>query len=50
MFGDSLAVPSQQGLGRDDPTVAESAGERCGDGAEQGPVVIGERRSSDLAP
>ena len=49
MSGDSLAVPSQQGVGRDDPPVAEPAGECRGDGAEQGPVVIGKRRSSDLS-
>ena len=49
VFGDSLAVPSQQRLGRDDPAVAELAGECCGDRAEQGPVVIGERGSRDLA-
>lgn len=49
MLGDSLAVPSQQRLGREDPAVPEPAGECCGDRAEQCPVVVGEPRSSDLA-
>jgi hypothetical protein len=49
VLGDSLAVPTQQRLGRHDPAVAESAGERGSDGTEQGAVVIGERGSCDLA-
>lgn len=46
--GDPLAVPAQQRLGRDDPAVAESAGERRGDRCEQGAVVVAEGRPADL--
>ena len=49
VFGDSSAVPSQQRLGRDDPAVAELAGECGRDRAEHGPVVVGEGSSCDLA-
>lgn len=43
------SVPAQQGLGCDDPAVAESAGECGGDGAEQGAVVVVEFGSVDLS-
>jgi hypothetical protein len=45
MPGDAFAMPSQQGFGCDDPALPLSAGERCGDGSEQSPVVIVEYRS-----
>ena len=47
--GDASAVPAQQRVGCDDPAVAAWAGERGGDRAEQGPVVVVERGSVDLA-
>ena len=37
---DSSAVPSQQHLGCHDPALAEAAGERGGDRAEQRPVCV----------
>ena len=49
MLGDSLAVPSQQRIGRHDPAIAKSAGEHGSDCSEQGSVVVGERGSCDLA-
>jgi hypothetical protein len=42
-------VPAQQGFGCDDPALPLSAGEGCGDGSAQSPVVIVEYRSVDLS-
>jgi len=47
--GDAAAMPSQQRFGSHDPAVAESAGECGGDRAEQGPVVVIEGWSVNLA-
>jgi len=49
VLGDSVAVPSQQHLGRDDPALAQLAGECGRDRAEHRPVVVGEGRSCELA-
>lgn len=49
MAGDSLAVPTQQGLGCDDPALPDSAGERRGDRVEKGPVAVDDGRPVDLA-
>jgi len=46
---DSFAVPAQQCFGRDDPALAQRLGKCCGDRSEQGPIVLGECRSADLA-
>ncbi|MGB5755712.1 MAG: hypothetical protein WBM50_02255 [Acidimicrobiales bacterium] len=42
MLGDASTVPTQEGIGRDEPSVAARSGECLGYGAEQRPVVIGE--------
>ena len=42
-------MPAQQRLGCDDPVFAQGAGERFGDCAEQGAVVIGEGRPANLS-
>ncbi len=47
--GDAFAVPAQQRVGCDDPVVAESAGERCCDRAEQAAVVVVEVGPVDLS-
>ena len=47
--GDAASVPSEEGVGCDDPAVPSLAGERNGDGAEQGSVVVVDLRSVDLA-
>jgi len=47
--GDAASMPSEQGVGRDDPACSSWAGERGGDGAEQGPVAVVDRWSVDLA-
>jgi hypothetical protein len=47
--GDSSSVPAQQGLGRDDPALAQSAGECRGDRSEQGPVLVVRSGTADLA-
>jgi len=47
--GNTFAVPAQQGFGCDDPALAEPARESRGDGAEQGPVVVVDRRLVNLA-
>ena len=39
--GDATPVPAQERVGRDEPAVASSAGERPCDRSEQVPVVIG---------
>ena len=49
MPGDASAVPAQQRLGCDDPALAEAAGERGCDGAEQVAVVIVEWGPVDLS-
>ncbi len=49
MLGDSFAVPAKQRLGCDQPALAKWAGECRGDGAEQGPVVVVDGWSLDLA-
>ena len=46
---DTSPVPSQEGIGGDDPAGSSSAGERCRDGAEQGPVLVVEVGSVDLS-
>ena len=38
--GDAPSVPPQQSVGRDEPAGASWSGERGGDRAEQGPVVV----------
>ena len=47
--GDASAVPAQQRVGGDEPSVAARPGERLSDGAEQRPVVIGQRGPARLA-
>ena len=47
--GDASSVPSQQGVGRDEPAGSLWTRERCRDGAEQGPIVVVERGSAYLA-
>ena len=49
MAGDPTAVPPQERVGRDQPPGTSWPGECLGDGAEQGPVVVGEGRAVDLA-
>ncbi len=49
VFGDTTMVPAQQRLGCDDPAVLCRFGERCGDGSEQGPVVVVDRWAIGLA-
>ena len=46
---DALSVPSQEGFGGDGPAGGFGPGECGSDGAQQGPVVIAEGRSCDLA-
>ena len=47
--GDVSAVPSEEGVGGDDPACSLWAGERGGDGAEQGSVGVVDGGSGDLA-
>jgi hypothetical protein len=47
--GDASAVPAQEGVGCDEPSLAVWPGECLGDGAEQRPIIIGERRPLVLA-
>ncbi|MCP4961666.1 MAG: hypothetical protein GY925_20665 [Actinomycetia bacterium] len=47
--GDAATVPSQKCVWGDDPVCSLWAGERGGDGAEQGSVVVVECGSVDLA-
>jgi hypothetical protein len=47
--GDSSAVPAEQRVGGDDPAGASWAGERGGDGTEQGPITVVDFESVDLA-
>ncbi|MFT7602168.1 MAG: hypothetical protein ACI8TP_005135 [Acidimicrobiales bacterium] len=49
MFGDAASVPAQEGVGGDELSVAAWAGECLGDGAEQRPIIIGERWPAVLA-
>jgi hypothetical protein len=46
---DSAAVPTQQRLGSHDPALAEAAGERGTDRAEQRPVFVSDGWPVDLA-
>lgn len=43
------AVPPQQGLGGDDPSLAESPWQRLRDRAQQSPVIVFDSRSQELA-
>jgi len=47
--GDASAVPAKEGVGCDEPSVTAWPGECLGDGAEQRPVLIGERGPPVLA-
>ncbi len=49
MAGDESSVPSQEGVGGDDPASSVWAGERGGDGAEQGPIIVVDFGSVDLS-
>ena len=49
MAGDAATVPSEQGVGGDDPACSSWAGECGGDGAEQGAVGVVECGLVDLA-
>jgi len=49
MSGDALAVPPKERVGGDWPACSSWAGERSGDGAEQGSVAVVDRWSVDLA-
>jgi len=50
LAGDSASVPAEKGVGGDDPTGTQLAGERGCDGAEQGSVFVVEVGSAGLAP
>ena len=45
----SSSMPTEEGVRRDDPAGSSLSGERGGDGAKQGPVVVAEYGSVDLA-
>lgn len=47
--GDSATVPSEQGVGGDEPAGSARSGERGCDGAQQRPVIVAECGSVDLA-
>lgn len=47
--GDSATVPSEQGVGGDEPAGSTRPGERGGDRSEQGPVTVVECGPVDLA-
>ncbi len=49
MAGDASSVPSQEGVGGDDPTGSSWAGERGGDGAEQSPIIVVDSGSAELS-
>jgi len=49
VFGDAASVPSEEGVRCDDPAVSSLAGERGGDGTQQGSVVVVECGSVGLA-
>ena len=49
MSGDASPVPAQQRVGGNQPPTAAWPRQRLGDRAEQGPVIVGERRSVVLA-
>jgi hypothetical protein len=49
MGGDAFAVPPQPRLRSHDPVIAESAGERDCDGAEQAPVIVVDGWAVDLS-
>ena len=47
--GDAASVPTEQGVGGDDPSDTSWARERSCDRAEKGPVIVGRLRLFDLA-
>ena len=42
MFGDASAVPAEQGVWCDEPSVAARSGECLGYRCEQAPIILGE--------
>jgi hypothetical protein len=47
--GDAPSLPAQKGVGGDDPARSSWAGERGGDRAQDGPVVIADCGPVDLS-
>jgi hypothetical protein len=48
--GDATSVPTQQGLGGDDPSGTSRAGERGSDRAEKRSIIVDQLRPFGLAP